>query len=210
MSKWAIRIVIPLFTFLLGIAAAVWYINESRKQELRIVSPNSRLEDLFCGVIDRRVREADLLNLRRVILPSGDLEVRVWVGFGLNGEDGFILRRSANQWSAIHLSGMAERPPLPKSQQSLAAPKSGWGRAWQRLVDAGILTLPDGMDCEIAVLDGVGFVVEINQNKTYRSYMYSNPWYERPGYYCKGAKQMVTIGKILAEEYGLKWFDVGR
>ena len=150
-----------------------------------------------------------------MLLPSGDLEVRVWVGFGLTGEDGFILKRSANEWSAIHLGRRSEQPSFSKSQENLAAPKSGWDRAWQKLVDAGILTLPDAeaLHCNPEVMDGTNYIVEINHDKTYRSYRYLTPWDEKPqpGVYtpCKEAKQMLAIGKIIADEYGLKRFDLG-
>ncbi len=165
-----IRIAIPLFTFLLGIATAVWFINHSRKQELRILNPNTRWEKFFFYTIDKRASEAHLEDLRRILLPSGDFEIRAWI-MGLNGEEALILRRSANEWSAIHLDRMAKQPPFTQSQESLAAPKSGWDWAWQRLVDAGILTLPDAeaLHCNPEVMDGTSYIVEINHDKTYRS-----------------------------------------
>jgi len=95
----------------------------------------------------------------------------------------------------------------------LSAPKSDWNRAWLRLIDAGILILPDGGElpkCIPGVTDGISYAVETNMNRTYRAYAYFNPWYDRPPVYrrCNEARQMILIGKILGEEFGLKRFDL--
>jgi hypothetical protein len=51
--------------------------------------------------------------------------------------------------------------------------------------------------------------VESNINMTYRAYSYGNPWYEAPWYKrCNEAKQMILIGKIIREEFGLELFDL--
>jgi len=200
-----------LLTALLGAAITFFFIRESqKKRELRLVLP--RFDVLSSPGINERLAEVDLPDLRTVLLPDGDFEARVWIGFGLNGEDCFILRYFSGQWSAIQLQGMAEAPPFPNSLTLLSSPKSGWNKAWQRLVDAGILTLPDAVEtkCPHAVIDGVSYAVESNINMTYRTYFYSNPWYDRPPWYkrCNEAKQMILIGKIIGEEFGLERFDL--
>jgi len=181
-----------------------------KKRELRLVLP--RFDMLRSPDINDRLAKVNLPSLRTVLLPDGDFEVRVWIGFGLNGEDCFILRNFSGQWSAIHLQGTAEAPPFPNSLTPLSSPKSGWNNAWRRLIDAGILTLPDAaeVNCNPKVVDGIGYVVESNINMTYRTYMYGNPWYAKPPEYkrCDEARRMILIGKIIGKEFGLEGFDL--
>jgi hypothetical protein len=180
-------------------------------QELTVNIPNAswvrilfETPGLASKSIDEITSDVELSKLRTVKLPKGDIEARIWVGFGVNGVDGLIIRRSAQQWSAIHLHGMAEAPPLPNIKEVLPKPKSGWEGAWQRLTNAGILTLPDAseVDCNTFIQDGKGYVVEINMNRIYRTYMYDNPDHAR----CENARKMIQIGEILAEEFGLAEF----
>jgi hypothetical protein len=203
---------IALLTLLVGVgAAAAWFIKHSPKQEPRVLIPDAdwvpilfESTGLASKSINERTKEANLRSLRTTLLPDDDLEVRVWTGFGVLGVDGFILRRSSNQWSAIYLNGMAERPPFPNSQIALEAPKSGWEPAWQRLVDAGIVTLPDAsaLGCDTRGKDGTSYVVEINMNKSYRTYSYHDPNYSK----CEEAKKMVKIRELIAHEFGLTNF----
>ena len=103
---------------------------------------------------------------------------------------------------------MAERSPFPNDLETLVGPKSGWETTWQELLNSGILTLPDASStqCNKVGLDGTGYVVEINENKTYRTYMYHDPELAK----CDESGQMVTIGKIIADEFNLKEFDVSK
>jgi hypothetical protein len=188
-----------------------FFVKESqKKRELRLVLPRSNA--LLSEIIDDRLAKANLPSLRAVLPHDGDLEVRVWIGFGINGEDCFILRCFSGQWSAIHLKGMGASWPFPISLAPLPSPKSGWNRAWHRLIDAGILTLPDAAEvkCNAAIIDGIGYVVESNMNMTYRAYSYLDPYYDNPPLYkrCNEAKQMILIGKIIGEEFGLEHFDL--
>ena len=198
-----------LLTALLGAAMTFFFVKESqKKRELRLVIP--RFDMLRSPDINDRLAKVNLPSLRTVLLPDGDFEVRVWI-VSLNGKDCLILRYYSGQWSAIHLQGMAEAPPFPNSLTPLSSPKSGWKKAWQRFIDAGILTLPDAaqVKCNPGVIDGISYVVESNINMTYRAYSYSNPWYEAPWYKrCNEAKQMILIGKIIREEFGLELFDL--
>jgi hypothetical protein len=199
-----------LLTALLGAAMTFFFVKESqRKRELRLLLPR---HDMFRSPdADELLANVNLRNLRTVLLPDGDFEVRVWIGFSVNGTDCLILRYFSGQWSAIHLQGMARAPTFPNSLTALPSPKSGWNRAWHRLINAGILTLPDAhaVNCNPRVLDGITYIVETNINMTYRTYSYSNPDYESPWYKrCNEAKQMILIGKIIGEEFGLEGFDL--
>ena len=88
---------------------------------------------------------------------------------------------------------------------NLSNPKSGWNATWQKLVDAGILVLPDSskLKYEDGVMDGKSYVIETNSDYLYRTYQYGNPNYVK----LKEAKQMVEIGQIIADEFGLESFS---
>ncbi len=206
MRSFTIRLAVMLLTFLLGITATVMLLTQ-RKQELRRVIPE-RWASYSFKWIDERTDAANLPKLRTILLPDDDLEVRVWVGFGIEGEDALILRRSAGQWSALHLHGMYKQYPPKKYQETfpMPAPKSGWERAWQKLVGEGLLTLPEASEvqCEGRTLDGTSYGVEVNMDRTYRIYSYDNPNHAK----CSQAKQMLKIGEIIAEEFGLEEFKI--
>ncbi len=174
------------------------------KTELRLIIPKDTWEPIFFEEINKRAKIAKLRNLRSTILPGDDLEVRVWVGFGLSALEGFIIRRDAGQWSAKHLEGIYPGLPRSEYQKKLQVPKSGWEAFWKRVVDEGLLTLPDSSDLKNGKLieDGASYVVETNMNRTYRTYQYGNPdWQE-----WKEAKQIIKISNIIAEEFGQQEF----
>src|SRR5688572_3311851 len=154
--------------------------------------------------IDRVAKLAGLLPLNTTNQVQGDVEVRVWYGFGLFVLEGFVIKRNNTQWSAFHLKADHHSADYMKrvARIQLAAPKSGWDHCWQRLTDTGILTLPNGTD--LADPDGEGFYVETMAGGSYKNYMYHSPAYsESPN-----AKRMLAIGDIISTEFGLKRFHV--
>jgi hypothetical protein len=173
---------------------------EKDQAPLKLAIPSAPWEPIFFREINELAKFARLQNLRSVVLPSNDLEVRIWGGFGGDLTQGLILKRVAGQWNALHLVRI--HPRLPKSQSKIVqpSPKSGWEKCWERLIKEGLLTLPDSstLKGEKRIRDGFSYVVEINKDETYRTYMYGNPeqqdWQE--------AKQMVKVGKILSDEFG--------
>jgi hypothetical protein len=162
--------------------------------------PKDTWEPIFFEAIDERAKLTNLKTLRTP-LPDDDLEVRVWHGFGLTALEGFVLKRTAGQWSAIHLDGITRRVASPESQRTLHEPKLGWDACWQRLQDAGILNLPDSaaIGCSAMINDGMSYVVEYNYKGTYRTYLYDNPDYAK----CNEAKRVIQIGNLIAEEFVL-------
>jgi len=150
MRKFTIRLFIALSTFILGIAATtVWVIHrQSSIQKVRIVIPNERLEKSFFHSLDEHTKGANLSNLRAIVLPEGDLEVRLWYDALPYQIGGFILRRSGHQWSADHLKGTREQSVFQMHREALAAPKTGWESMWGKLVRAGILVLPDASEVQ--------------------------------------------------------------
>jgi hypothetical protein len=172
-----------------------------KRKEIQLNIPKDVWEPIFFEAINERAKFANLKALRKEALPENDIEVRVWHGFGLTALEGFSLKRAAGKWSAIHLDGIHSRLPRSESQKKLPAPKSGWELCWQRLEEAGILTLPDAsaIGCSAMMNDGMSYVVEFNNKGSYRTYMYDNPSYAK----CKEAKQMIKIGNIISEEFGV-------
>jgi hypothetical protein len=173
--------------------------------ETETIDENGKIKSEKRGGLDEFASINGLSVLREDVLPENDLEVRVWVGFGLYGIDGFILKRNSGNWSATGLKQMichAEN----RGRIDLQAPKSGWESAWKKLVDAKILILPDSskLNYKGGVTDGKGFVVETNSDYLYRTYHYGNPNYVK----LKEAEQMVKIGQIIAEEFGLESFSL--
>jgi hypothetical protein len=203
MRKLTTRLIIALLTFLLGVTAATaWYLGRrSANQEVRLIIPNSSWEPIFFRQINSVANLSRQADLRSVRLPAGDFEVRVWRGFGLSPLEGLSLRRVSGQWSAIHVRADKYHESGEVERTELSPPKSGWEACWQRLLDAGILTLPDASEANCAAdgFDGISFVVETNVDSTYRTFKYANPTIAE----CDEARQMVKIIEIIDEEF--KW-----
>ena len=170
------------------------------KKQMKLDIPNGAWVPEFFKEIDERAKAAKLNDLRSTVLPDGDLEVRVWGGFGILAVQGLIIKRTAGQWSALHLPSIS--PNSANSYRNVpVAPKSGWEPLWKQLVGEGVLTLPDSSQLRdgVSVTDGISYVVEINLNKTYRTYMYGNPQQQKS----PEAKQMLQIVHTLSEEFGV-------
>ena len=196
-----------LFSACSFLSACAYQMSSSRLEtvkpqsnQLRLVVPKAIWERIFFQAIDERARIAKLPSLRSA-LPHGDLELRIWNGFGVTALEGFVLRRSAGKWSAIHLKGITPKLPRDEYEKKLGAPRSGWEECWRKLVEMEILSLPDAQEiqCSPSVNDGMSFVVEINQENTYRTYMYDNPSFAE----CEQAKKMIVIGNFIADEFDL-------
>lgn len=205
-----------LVLLLLGTGTAACFIThgpddkkpEAQEREpVTKATPDAKWEPIFFKMINERLAESGIAELRTVQMTGNDFEVRVWVGFGGKGEDGIILRHSSNQWSGLHLHGIAESPRVVTTVSNLAAPRSGWEAAWQKLTQAGLLTLPDALaiGCSTRIFDGVSYVVEINKDQKYRTYLYDNPGHAK----CSEAKQMLEIAGIIAEEFDLSEIKAG-
>jgi hypothetical protein len=199
--KHTTSLVIGLLTFLLGVAAAaVWYLGRpTANQGVRLIIPNAGWEPIYFRHINSVVNLSGQADLRRAILPKGDVEVRIWRGFGLSPLEGMTLRRVSGHWSAVHVRADNYYDPEKAERKELSPPKSGWEACWQRLLDAGILTLPDASEasCGAGGFDGISYVVETNVNRAYRTFKYSNPTFAE----CDEAKQMVKIAEIVEEEF---------
>ncbi len=172
-------------------------IEEEKKLEPNTTS--GTWEPIFFRAIDERAKTAKLANLKAAVLSNEDLEVRVWIGFGLIPLEGFVISRRGNQWSAIHLKSIGPHLPKSRYQNVLPTPRSGWDNFWRRLTDEGILSLPDSSELkdEVMTRDGESFVVEINWHNSYRTYHYQNPQSQK----WPEAATMIRIAKIILEEF---------
>ncbi|HLN98459.1 MAG TPA: hypothetical protein VK208_08370 [Pyrinomonadaceae bacterium] len=171
-------------------------------EEEKKVEPNAASgtwEPIFFSAIDERAKIAKLTNLRTAFLSNEDLELRVWIGFGLIPLEGFVISHRGEQWSAIHLRSIGPHLPKSRYQNVLPTPRSGWDHFWRRLTDEGILSLPDSSELkdEVMTRDGESFVVEIKWHDSYRAYHYQNPQSQK----WPEAASMIRIAKVILEEF---------
>jgi hypothetical protein len=208
------RVCALLFALLISIGAmlifpkgnAVWYLgHRPANQEVRLIIPHASWEPIFFSSINSVSRLSGQTDLRKTELAEGDVEVRVWRGFGLESLEGITLRRVGSRWSAIRVKADNYYEPEKVDRKELRPPKSGWDAVWRHLADAGILTLPDGseVNCSGDGIDGMSFVVETSASNTYRTYKYGNPMLAE----CNEAKQIIEIYFTLYEEFGIEEFS---
>jgi hypothetical protein len=187
-----------LLGILLSVAATVACVSNGREvspQGLTLEIPDARWEPNFYEALEEQNKKIGVSSLRSTVLPGDDLEVRFWYDH-FEMISGVIIRRSSGKWSATFID--RRNGPSSTRQENLGTPKSGWEAAWKRLTDADILTLPDGsMNCKTEALDGIGYVVETNVNRKYRTYRYGNPQLAK----CDEAKRILLIENILGEEF---------
>lgn len=141
------------------------------------VEPVASWAKSYFQTIDRLAQRMKLTPLRSLTLGPGDLEVRIWEGFGIGGLRGFAAKRVGQKWSTV---AIVERP----HQQAAftVVPKStDWAGTWARLEQDGISEIPDdpkGPTC-LLVMDGVAYVVEIATEGFYRTFHVNNPEIQR-------------------------------
>jgi len=166
-------------------------------QPVQVNLPNARWEPIFFKPINTATKLAELTELRKAALSNGDIEVRVWRGFGLSPFEGVVLKRVSGQWSAVHIKTDDYYEPTAVSVRKLRRPKSGWNQFWQSVTDKGLLTMrdPSEFNCvNTDFLDGTSYVVEINQNYSYRTYGNASRG-------CPGIAQMDDVGEIIGLEF---------
>jgi hypothetical protein len=201
MYKHPSRLLIAILTFILGISVVAGWLYYRESQRVKIELPDDRWEQIFFRLINKTTELGGLNELRKTSLKRDEIEVRVWRGFGLGDLEGVILKRTNNQWKAFHVKADDYSEPQRAEVKELNSPKSGWDSFWKNLAEQGLLTLrdPSENNCEDSGIDGNSYVVEINQNKLYRTYRM------REGGKCPGVQQMEAIDDIIGEE-----FDSGR
>src|SRR5215213_1963628 len=147
-------------------------------QRPELIIPNAGKDNIFTQFANPITDKYGLPKLRETSLSGDDLEVRVWVvTFKM---DGFILKRTNDNWSATAIKEIdcSKENYYPKDKtyelgkSNLSAPKSGWEKTWQKLVETRILDLPDPsqLEGEKFPIDGIGYAVETNLDGKYRFY----------------------------------------
>jgi len=171
-------------------------------REMRVILPKAGWEPIFFRYINPVTKLSGQADLRSTHLPAGDIETRIWLGFGLSPLEGVTLHRSGGQWTAVHVKADNYYEPTKAERRQLSNPKSGWETTWTRLVNEKLLSLPDAseINCSVGGLDGFGIVVEINADDTYRTYMYDMPSESK----CNEDKNIMAIIDIIFEEFNLK------
>ena len=192
---------------------AILFSSCNVEKKPQIIIPDEKIDTVFTKYVDNPITEKyQLAKLRETALSSNDLEIRVWASLGYHGIDGFILKRINGNWSGIAIKELDcnsisyyKGRFYQTGKIDLAPPKSGWDNAWQKLVRAGVLDLPD-YD-EVSLIDGFGYFTEINVNNTYRTYHYSNPDVykikETDAQKRINVQKMLEIGEIIADEFSL-------
>lgn len=158
--------------------------------KLKLFIPENVWVRIYFEEIDARVKKSGLTNLRETVLPEGDLEVRVWEGFSFFPLRGVVIKRRAGQWEAHHIrqmSGGDTEAPITAYPE----PPLGWENFWGQLVENGILSLPDSysIGCVAGMTDSICYVVEINSDHVYRTYMYA----DSDASECAEAKKMLQL-----------------
>ena len=111
MHRFTPRFIIALVTFFVGVIVTLWLVKREPDVRLpqaqesvlvvsakkRDMSPDYNWTRGYFVSIKERVRAAGIPDLESSELPEGDLEVRVWGGFGLTGLEGLILKRAAGR-----------------------------------------------------------------------------------------------------------------
>lgn len=171
------------------------------RNTLKVDLPNADWVEIFFEEIDERTKVAKFKQLRSTILPDDDLEVRVWIGFGLSPLEGFILRRTKGRWSGLYVPPFDPEAVCAIPTRSIT-PKSKWSQLWERLTSEGILVLPDSSELGnvIPAPDGESCVVEINFGGRYRAYEYGNPTDQK----APEAKRIAAIVETLFKEFGIE------
>ncbi|MES2306355.1 MAG: hypothetical protein V4558_12645 [Gemmatimonadota bacterium] len=159
---------------------------------------------------DPKAAALGLTPLRRLKLPEGSAEIRIWHGWGIiAGGDLVRLFRDGDQvegtaawhwpldpksvWTSIDATYRYQRSgqckPFTRTGRLEGCEvrlirRPGWEALWDTLTKLSIWMLPDQSSLPSdgrGILDGWGMVVEVRSGSHYRSYSYNNPdAYKRP------------------------------
>lgn len=144
-------------------------------------------------------------------LSNEDLEIRLWKFTTFGERDSvFILEKVKGKWVATQVEGSIAKkdiyktnPPIKFSRKNLGKPKRSWETLWQELVDAEILTLPDGDEVGNEVCDDCwACVIETKVEGNYRVYDYHAPEAFKEN---RESQQIVKIINLISDEFRLNF-----
>jgi hypothetical protein len=195
MGKYNVRFIRSVIALICSIFICSCLLVE---KQLKVEIPDASWPKIVFKSIDTAAELSSLKLLRESHLPEGDAEIRVWRGFGLASLEGVILKRTSGTWSAMHIVTSNADGITKTNTARLPLPQSGWDAFWEKLDGAGLRSLPDSsmVNCMESGADGVAYVVEINENSAYRTYMYQTNYSK-----CPQVDQIKEIGRIIAREF---------
>jgi hypothetical protein len=201
--KLKISQVTVLTAFIFGVSIWILYdLVVFQTPSLEI--PDAKWVEPFFKDIDKATDLAILPKLREKRSAKDDLEIRVWKGFGLGELEGMFFQRIDNQWTATHLVTVGySNPTEAKVQAPLRPPKSGWESFSAKIIDAGVLQLPDVEKTECIKFfgqqfDSSFFVVEFISEWRYRTYLYQwRPFEDN----CEEGRKLNKIARVIATEF---------
>ena len=211
---------IMAFLLLFAITLGTKVIGTAVAPPRRIEIPEASWVFLYFEAINEVTEQANWKPLHTVGLPRGSLEIRIWIGFGESPLQGLRLCRNGGKWTGLYVNcGYLWLQAMCKSQPSITeeakaryesylkdmkpfyelTPQTSWARLWEKVEALGILTLPDSSTLPKGggAIDGISYVVEINDGEHYRTYRYDNPQ-------CgEGAEveRIIEIMKTLQDEF---------
>jgi hypothetical protein len=165
--------ILLLFIFLFFSCATKEKHTSEQNFDMRIVPQKSDTSDLYYK--DIKVWET-WLNLSDSQKRGSDMEFRIWCSPELLTKKQLILfRRSKGTWKATSYSFDIRSAKLESSKDLI--PKSEWENIENRFAALNIGQLPDDSSVPASLLydDGISFIVEIADTKSYRYSKFSNP-----------------------------------
>jgi hypothetical protein len=143
----------------------------------------------FCFACNQKVeRKVDFIEVR--INRYAVLE---------HATETLVLRKVDNEWSSILLgNGLF----AACNYQKIVQPKSNFENLWQKLVNEGLLEIPEGQYISKCCTDGSGYEGEIFYQGKLKRFSFHIPE-EIP---TKEAKQIQNIGNIISENFETPMF----
>jgi hypothetical protein len=159
----------------------------------RIETFEDQLDQFIFKEVNEYNEWANWTPLRQMDMENDDLEIRFWMSLG-GGMDlqGLRLCRKNNEWTGFYLLNL--NTPIHELK-----PKTNWAGFWEKVEAFGILVLPDTFKWPNNQFSngGIIYVVEVNDETHYRTYMYGDPqnqdWPE--------AKKLLEIIKTFHDEF---------
>lgn len=159
--------------------------------ELRKDIPDASWEPIFFESINELTTLAGMTPLRDKTLAEGDLELRIWAGFGLSPLKGIVLKRINGNWQAFRINMDYNLETKKEFANYTNIPTQGrMSSLWKELNKLELLTLPDQSQLDMdwiviengktrrfkrIITDGISYVVEVQKAHLYRTYQYGNP-----------------------------------
>ena len=153
------------------------FVPDGPETNSRLEVPRASSADPFFDVINAWSDGASIIRLSEKQLSGDNLEIRVWIGFGIYRTTGARLRRINNVWLADYL-GLKNVPfedPRPRVVPVTLTERKA-AQLWRKLQVLGItdFSKTSRIDPE-ASPEGIGYVIEFADATNYRIRRYLDP-----------------------------------